>query len=119
MKTILVIDDNEAFRFILAEWLRTEGFYSIAAENGFDGIQLAHFHCPDLILCDLNMSEMNGIEVLRQLRDDRNTSHIPFFFLTSERNLNPGLMGQLGATGIIEKDATIDKLRQALLQCHS
>ncbi|MBD2464763.1 response regulator [Oscillatoria sp. FACHB-1407] len=119
MKTILVIDNNETFRVILADWLRTEGFYPITAENGFEGIQLARSHCPDLVLCDVNMPEMNGVEVLKQLRNDRNTLRIPFFFLTSDRSLNLSLIQQLGATGIIKKDAEIDKLRQALVQCQN
>ncbi|MDX2242916.1 MAG: response regulator [Leptolyngbyaceae cyanobacterium bins.302] len=115
MKTILLIDDNETFRLILADWLRMEGFDPITAENGFEGIQLAHSQEPDLILCDVNMPEIDGIEVLKQLKNDLNTSCIPFFFLTSETSLNLRLMHQLGATGVIEKNAEISKLRQALV----
>ena len=115
MKTILVIDDNETFRLILAEWLETEGFCPLVARNGFEGLQLARSYYPDLIFCDVNMPGINGIEVLKELRNDLNTLHIPFFFLTSDASLNPNLMQQLGATGIIEKRAETYQLRQALV----
>ena len=114
MKTILIVDDNKIFRLILAEWLETEGFYPITAEDGFEGVQLAQSHQPDLIFCDVEMPTMSGIEVLKQLRNDLNTSHIPFFFLTSEVNLKPSIMQQLGASGVILKGAEIQELHQAL-----
>jgi len=114
MKTILVIDDDEVFRFILAEWLKAEGFYPITAEDGFEGIRLAQAHRPDLVFCDVNMPILDGIEVLKQVRNDINTAHIPFFFLTSEDRLSSNLMQQIGASGVISKGAEIQELRQAL-----
>ncbi len=114
MKIILVIDDNEMFRFMLAEWLKNEGFYPITAEDGFEGIQLAQSCRPDLIFCDVNIPILNGIEVLKQVLDDANIAHIPFFFLTSEDRLGSSLMHQLGASGVILKGAEIQELRQAL-----
>ncbi|MDX2240254.1 MAG: response regulator [Leptolyngbyaceae cyanobacterium bins.302] len=114
MKTILVIDDNESFRLTLAEWLRFEGFHPLTAENGSEGIRLARDHAPNLILCDFNMPDINGVEVLKQLRNDLSTSRIPFFFFTSDKSLNPKYIQQLGANGILEKDAEIYKLRQVI-----
>lgn len=115
MKTILIIDDDESFRLTLAEWLRIEGFYPITARDGFEGIQLACSQSPDFILCDVNMPEMNGVEVLKQLRSGLNALNTPFFFLTSEAGLSRNFIQQLGATGIIEKSTEIDKLRQMLV----
>lgn len=79
MKTILVIDDNDIFRFVIAEWLKTEGFHPITAEDGFDGVRLAQSHQPALIFCDVNMPAIKGFEVLKELHNDLNTSHIPYF----------------------------------------
>ncbi|SRR5579883_1822411 len=114
MKTILVIDDNETFRFILAEWLRDEGFYPITAAGGFEGVRLAQSHHPDVILCDVNMPSMNGIEVLQQLYADMSTSHIPFFFLTSEDRFQSYILQQPGASGVISKGSEISELRRIL-----
>lgn len=114
MKTILVIDDDKTFRFLLAEWLKNEGFDSITAGDGFEGVRLAGSRHPDLIFCNVNMPIFDGIEVLKQVRDDGNIAHIPFFFLTSEVRPNPSFMQQLGASGVISKGAEIQELRQAL-----
>lgn len=114
MKTVLVIDDDEMFRFILAQWLKEEGFHPITAEDGFEGVRLAQAHQPDLIFCDFYMPAINGLEVLEQLHNNLNTSHIPFFFLTSETNLQLGIMHHLGAKGVISKGAEIRELHRAL-----
>jgi len=91
MTTILIIDDDENFRSLLADWLIFEGFQSIVAADGFHGIQLAKKHQPDLILCDLNMPVLDGFEVLKQLQNDIRTAPIHFFFLTSDPSLNSAI----------------------------
>lgn len=60
------------------------------------------------------MPMLNGIEVLKQVRNDVDLAHIPFFFLTSETRLSPSLMRQFGVNGIISKGSEIKELRQAL-----
>lgn len=115
MKTILVIDDNETFRFILSEWLREQGFYPITAADGFEGVRLAKSHRPNLIFCDINMPGMSGLEVLEQLHSQPNTSQIPFFFLTSETALQSCAMHRLEMAPVISKDAEISKIREILI----
>ncbi len=114
MKMILVIDDDEIFRFIFAEWLKDEGFCPITAEDGFEGIRLAQSCRPDLIFCDVNMPTLNGIEVLKQVRNYVDLADTPFFFLTSETRLSPSFMRQFRVNGIISKGSEIKELRQAL-----
>jgi two-component system alkaline phosphatase synthesis response regulator PhoP len=114
MKKILVIDDNEMFRFILAEWLKAEGFEPIMADNGLSGLQLARSQSPALIFCDVNMFEVSGIDVLEQLQNDLSTSHIPFYFLTAGTALTSPIARHLGASGVIAKGSEIYKLRNAL-----
>lgn len=114
MKKILVIDDNEIFRLLLAEWLNTEGFYPITAEDGFSGIRLAQTYHPDIILCDFNMPAMNGVEVCQKLQSDLNTADIPFCFLTSETSLKESSIQRLGGRKVISKAMGFDELRQVL-----
>ncbi|HIK19412.1 MAG TPA: response regulator [Leptolyngbyaceae cyanobacterium M33_DOE_097] len=114
MKTILVIDDDQNFRIIFSEWLEFQGFRPITANGGLEGVQLAQSHHPDLIFCDMNMPVLNGIDVLKQLQNDLNTSCIPFFFLTSDTSLQRNFVQQLGAHGILLKGAVVDELKQAL-----
>lgn len=118
MKKVLVIDDDEAFRLTLSDWLVIEGFHSIAAQNGIEGIQLAQTHQPDLIFCDINMPQKNGFEVLEQLQNNLITAHIPFFFLTSEA-LQPKVIKELGAEGLILKSGELHELRQVLTTIES
>lgn len=84
MATILVVEDEQEMRANILEILEYEGFDPIGAENGRIGVQLAKEHLPDLILCDIDMPELNGYEVLAELRNDPLTATIPLIFLTAE-----------------------------------
>jgi two-component system, sensor histidine kinase and response regulator len=81
---ILVIEDENDVRLNILEILSSGGFDSIDAENGFVGIQFAKEKCPDLILCDIKMPDLDGYEVLQSLRQDPSTAMIPFIFLTAK-----------------------------------
>ncbi len=83
MKTILIIDDEADIRDILSYNLKKEGFNVHAAENGPLGIKLAELHKPDLILLDVMMPEMDGIEVCEHLKSDAATKNILICFLTA------------------------------------
>lgn len=112
MKTILIIDDNENFRLVLSDWLDYKGFSVLSAENGHDGCALAQSHFPDLILCDLNMPGMDGFEVLNVIREDTQTAHIPFFFVTSDPRCDRA--HRLGADGVLTKPIELDVLDKLL-----
>lgn len=84
---ILVVDDSKAMRMIVIRNLRQAGYGDatvLEAENGVQGLEKAKAEEPDLILCDWNMPEMNGIEFLRALRGEGRTT--TFGFVTSEGN---------------------------------
>ncbi len=93
--TILIIEDNDELRAFIRELF--EGMFStIEAENGRHGLEQAKEHIPDLILCDVMMPEMNGLEVCRNLKNDINTSHIPIVLLTA-RTQNEQIIEGLAA----------------------
>jgi DNA-binding NarL/FixJ family response regulator len=83
-KTILVIDDNPAILENILELLSLESFHCISAEDGMEGLQKAREHLPDLIISDITMPQVNGYELLRELRNDLATASIPFVFLSSK-----------------------------------
>jgi DNA-binding NarL/FixJ family response regulator len=83
VKKVLVIDDQEAMRRNVLVILEMEGFKPLHADNGRKGLELARREKPDLILCDIMMSGMDGYAVLQALRDDKETARIPFIFLTA------------------------------------
>ncbi len=115
MKKILVIEDELTIRENIAEMLEMEGFQPLEAENGKIGLELAMIEKPDLILCDVMMPEINGYEVLMQLRENANTATIPFIFLTAKADKNDFRKGmQLGADDYLTKPCTSSELLQAI-----
>jgi CheY-like chemotaxis protein len=83
MKTILVIDDNLEVCDNLKELFQLHGYHVVTAANGRIGLERVLNNPPDLVICDVNMPEMNGVEVLRYLNRLPVSRHIPFIFLTA------------------------------------
>jgi len=83
MSRILVVEDNEMNRDMLARRLERRGFHVSIAVDGSEGIQKARMEMPDLILMDLNLPEIDGLEATTTLKQDRNTSRIPVIALTA------------------------------------
>ncbi len=83
---ILVVEDEQDFRETLAALLETHGFDALQAANGAEGIELARQNRPDLIICDIYMSGVNGYGALEALRARTDTATIPFIFLTGDRD---------------------------------
>jgi DNA-binding NarL/FixJ family response regulator len=101
---ILVIDDDPKMRGQTCALLRSEGYATVEARNGREGVALARAEQPALVLCDITMPEMNGHRVVEALRSDPATAHLPFIFLTgwSERSdLRTGM--NLGADDYLVK----------------
>ncbi|MFA5389173.1 MAG: response regulator [Candidatus Omnitrophota bacterium] len=83
-KTILIIDDEEDLRKLLKMNLESAGdFKVITAANGMEGIAWAQKIKPDLILLDILMPDMDGIETLKILRKDKDTFKVPVIMLTA------------------------------------
>lgn len=111
MTTILIIEDDETIRSNLLEILELEGFRAIGAENGRVGIRQAKDHLPDLILCDIQMPELDGYEVLDTLRSLPQTAAIPVIFLTAKteyHNIRHGM--NLGADDYLTKPCSVSEL---------
>jgi DNA-binding response OmpR family regulator len=83
---VLVIDDDAMIRKLLESTLSRKGFKVFAAENGLDGIDIAKAENVDIILLDWMMPEMDGMEVLAELKRNQDTMHIPVFMLTSKED---------------------------------
>ncbi len=111
MPTILTIEDNPDYRLFIVICLQMEGFTVFEAENGLLGIDMAKTVLPDLILCDINMPEMNGLEVLKELKKAPITNKIPFIFLTSEDDKEIyNLAKEMGANSYWNKDLRCEEI---------
>lgn len=81
--TILVVEDDPRSRKLLAELLAVKGHTVLEALNGLEGIEQARAADPDLILMDIQMPQLDGLEAMRILKGDLQTRHIPIWALTS------------------------------------
>lgn len=81
--TILVVDDYPDNRTLLSAWLRAKGFKVVEAEDGKEGVVQANRSHPDLILMDLAMPELDGVEATRQIRERQSFSRTPIFAITA------------------------------------
>lgn len=88
MKTILIIEDDEFLRAILYDFLLLQGFNVVAAENGNIGLHLATELYPNLIIADVNLPDIDGYNLIRQIKANLKTSNIPFILMTSETDSN-------------------------------
>ncbi len=110
MKTILVVDDEQDIVRLLKYNLQKEGYAVLAARTGKQAIEQAR-QLPHLILLDVMMPEMDGLDVLKALRKDRTTAHIPIIFLTAKGSEVDQVLGlELGADDYIVKPVSIPVL---------
>ena len=84
----MVVEDEENIRNILEYSLRLDGFEVYLAENGIVALELTRKHKFKVILLDWMMPEMNGLEVLSELKHNRKTENIPVFMLTAKGALS-------------------------------
>ena len=82
-KTILVVEDEEPMQLVLRDVLKVEGYAVLEAKNGIEGLGLALKERPDLILLDILMPKMDGLEVLKKLREDEWGEKVPVIVLTN------------------------------------
>jgi len=80
---ILVVEDNEKNRKLVRDVLTFKGYTVVEAETGEDGVRLAKARLPQLVLMDIQLPGINGIEALRQLRPDETTRAIPVIAVTA------------------------------------
>lgn len=114
-KKILIIEDDNILRENILESLNEEGYDVITAADGLTGVSMSMSRIPDLILCDINMPGMNGLELFKAIQQIKNTSAIPFIFITAKtekEDIRTGM--QLGADDYITKPFDLNELHQTI-----
>lgn len=100
-RTILVVDDDPHIRQLLVFALAKAGLESIEAPDGEQALAMAHSHAPDLVVLDINMPRMDGLEVCRRLRAE---GEVPILFLSSRDDEIDRVLGiELGADDYVVK----------------
>jgi two-component system, cell cycle response regulator DivK len=104
MSLILIVEDNDKNLKLVRDVLQVKGYHTIEAGNAEDGIVLAGERKPDLILMDIQLPGMNGIEALKVLRADTSTAPIPVIAVTaSVMQQDRNLITEAGFDGYIGK----------------
>ena len=91
-RTVLIIDDNAEIRSYLIK-LFSENYIIYSAENGQEGLELTKKHMPDLVISDITMEQMDGLELCRKIKESDSLSHIPVILLTASKNPETHLQG--------------------------
>lgn len=113
--TILLIENDEILRDDFREILEVENFNVIDAEDGLIGLQLAKDIQPHLILCDINMPNLNGYGVLQKIREDAIIKNTPFIFITSESDPQYRRKAmKIGANDYVKKNGDIAGLLRGI-----
>ena len=104
-KNILLIDDEETIQEVVQVGIRIEAGWQVeTASSGLEGINLAQHHQPDVILLDVMMPGMDGIDTLSQLKTNEKTNAIPVIFLTAKAQAaEKNQFQNLGVVDVITK----------------
>lgn len=110
-KTVLIVDDSASMRQMVSFTLKNAGYTVIEAVDGADGLQKTKTAPPNMVITDLNMPRMDGIQLIRELRKNPGTKFIPIVMLTTESQPEKKQEGKAaGATGWIVKPFQPDQL---------
>jgi two-component system CheB/CheR fusion protein len=115
---VLVVDDSDDTRDMMAKLLELESFAVVTAQDGLDALEVAAHEQPDLIITDVNMPNLNGIEMIRELRKRPGFSHVPIIAITAYGNgvakeaLEAGANG--AATKPVQFTELVDRIRRLL-----
>ncbi|MFT5251607.1 MAG: PAS domain S-box-containing protein, partial [Flavobacteriales bacterium] len=115
MKKILIIEDDTVLRENTAEFIKGQNFEVFTAEDGLVGVQQTLQHLPDLILCDISMPNMNGLDFYKTIKQIKATSTIPLVFFsarTENEDVRAGM--QLGADDYITKPFSLYELLKVI-----
>lgn len=104
MNTVLIVEDNDKNMKLARDVLQAKGYRTLEAITGEDGVKLAKEKVPDLVLMDIQLPGINGIEAFKQIRGDSKTARIPVVALTA--SVTPTDRSAINAAGF---DAFVGK----------
>jgi two-component system phosphate regulon response regulator PhoB len=110
---ILIIEDERDLTEVLEYNLQREGYQTTVCHDGLEGLQRAETVLPDLIILDIMLPQLNGVEVCRQLRANKRTRHIPILMLTAKTDEVDQVVGfSVGADDYVTKPFSLRVLIQ-------
>jgi DNA-binding response OmpR family regulator len=117
MARILLIEDEPSIQRLICYALQTKGHDVSVAQDGSDGLQVARTKTPDLILLDMVMPEMSGMEVLMTLKADSSLKNIPVLIVTASAQKEEAERAiELGAADYLIKPFHVQDLHEAVME---
>lgn len=114
-KRALIVDDSPTVRAMIKSVLQGEGFDTITAQDGEKAIKILGDETVDIVITDINMPNMDGIELVKELRKAKNAMYTPILVITTEAGDNVKNRGrEAGASGWVVKPFKPEVLVQAL-----
>lgn len=116
-KLIAIVDDEPVFREILADYLVSLGAKVITASQGVEGLALFAEHEPELLICDLAMPQLGGLDLIEQLRTDGND--VPILVISATENMSEIAKAlRLGVQDVLLKPVSdLNRLRETVYSC--
>ena len=103
-KTVMIVEDNELNMKLFHDLLEAQGYKTVGTRNGVDALDLARKHHPDLVLMDIQLPEVSGLEVTKWLKDDPQLRSIPVVAVTaSDPDTNMPIARRKGFSGYLSK----------------
>ncbi|MBI3653673.1 MAG: response regulator [Acidobacteria bacterium] len=107
---ILVVEDTADTRELLHYYFTNAGYTVATAVDGSEGLYMAKAEAPDLIITDISMPKVDGLEMIRQLRADPDVAHIPILVFTAHGSAASEEILESGADQIFYKPADFDEM---------
>lgn len=113
LPSVLIVDDETSIRKSLSGILEDEGFSVISTSNGYEALKLIESEAPDIVLLDIWMQGMDGIETLKEIKKD--SPFLPVIMISGHGNIETAVKAtKMGAFDLIEKPLSIDKVILAI-----
>ena len=101
---LLIIDDDQNILILVAEYLESEGYTTIQATNGIEGLRQLEIHNPQLVILDISMPEMDGLQTCRMIRANEKYQNTPVLMLTARSDIQDMIEARrMGATDYLVK----------------
>jgi two-component system, cell cycle response regulator DivK len=115
MSTILIVEDNDKNMKLARDVLQAKGYSTLEAVNGEDGVRLALEHKPDLVLMDIQLPDINGVEAFARIRANVGTATIPVVaFTASVTPMDRSRITDAGFDGFISKPINLKEFLETV-----
>ncbi|MCY7306371.1 MAG: response regulator [Rhodoferax sp.] len=115
MSTILIVEDNEKNMKLARDVLQAKGYQTLEAVNGEDGVRLALEHIPDMVLMDIQLPDINGIEAFTRIRANAATAAVPVVaFTASVTPMDRSRITDAGFDGFIGKPINLKEFLETV-----